>query len=93
MNSYQRNYQPVTTGVPVYATISKKHMRYFKYDLGPDVNGAAVAKLSFQLRSIHGDADLFVSQTKAFPKSNKDNAKGAKKSNGALSRIDFSSGL
>jgi hypothetical protein len=50
-------------------------------------------KLSFQLRSIHGDADLFVSQTKAFPKSNKDNAEGAKKSNGAVSRIDFSSKL
>lgn len=93
MNSYQRNYQPVTTGVPVYATISKKHMRYFKYDLEAEVNSAAVVKLSFQLRSIHGDADLFVSQTKAFPKSNKDNAEGAKKSNGAVSRIDFSSKL
>lgn len=93
VNSYQRNYQPLTSGVPIYTTISKKHMRYFKYDLDAEVNGAAVVKLSFQLRSIHGDADLFVSQTKAFPKSNNDNAKGAKKSNGALSRIDFDSGL
>lgn len=68
-------------------------MRYFKYDLGAEVNSGAIVKLSFQMRSIHGDADLFVSQSKAFPKSNDDNAKGAKKSNGALSRIDFDSAL
>jgi hypothetical protein len=42
-------------------------VRYFKYSLGSNTDYKIV---SFQLKTFHGDADLFVSQEDQWPKGN-----------------------
>ena len=38
---------------------------------------------------MHGDADIFVSKTNPFPRSNRDNDQASKKSRGQVDRVDF----
>ena len=86
----QQNYQLITANKPEFGSVGKNEYRYFKFNQ-PSIQSGQLEKLSFQLTSLHGDADLFVSKTNPFPQDNGDNEESSKKSRSVVDRIDFTS--
>jgi hypothetical protein len=62
-------------------------VRYFKYTLSSKTTYKAI---SFQLRTLHGDADLFVSREDQWPKGNKGTDKSS--TTETTDRVDFKKG-
>lgn len=73
--------------LPKLATVGYHEIRWFQYTLSDSI---AIQKLSFQLKTFHGDADLFVSRTNEFPEGKDDNDLQSNKTRGLIDRVDFS---
>ena len=61
---YQKNYEILRGSLPKIASVDMDEVRYFKYSLSAKTSYKA---LSFQLKTFHGDADLFVSREDQWP--------------------------
>lgn len=70
--------------MPKVASVEMDQVRYFKYSLAAKNSYKAV---SFQLKTFHGDADLFVSRTDELPSGRNPEDKAS--TGEATDRIDF----
>ena len=62
---YQNNYEIIRGSLPKVASVEMNDVKFFKYSLAAKNSYKTV---SFQLKTFHGDADLFVSRTDPWPR-------------------------
>lgn len=62
--------------VPMLGVVGKSTIKFFKYSI-PESETTQLEKLSFQLTSLHGDADLYISKSDPFPQGDEANDKSS----------------
>lgn len=86
--SIQKNYQLLNSEQPLLSVVQQDSLRFFKYTMH-EPESHDLEKISFQLLSLHGDADLFVSRIMPFPDEHTAVDRSSKKDRSVVDRVDY----